>query len=79
MLETSKPQGNKFLCTPLELTAVDIAFYNEISTVIMLAKIKMKKKEFPNIFAWIASLSEVQEVSECDEKLLDVLSKYEFD
>ena len=53
MLECAKPQGNKFLCTPLEFTAVDIAFYNEISTVLILTKIKIRKKELPNLFAWI--------------------------
>ena len=79
MLESAKPQGNKFLCTPLELTAVDIVFYNEISTVLILSKIKLHKKEFPNLFAWVTSISEVAEISECDEKLLDVLVKYELD
>ena len=79
MLDSAKPQGNKFLCTPLELTAVDIVFYNEISTVLILSKIKLHKKEFPNLFAWVTSVSEVAEISECDEKLIDVLVKYELD
>ena len=79
MLESAKPTGNKFLCTPLEMTAVDIVFYNEISTVLILSKIKLRKKEFPNVFAWVSSMSEVAEISECDEKLLDVLMKYELD
>ena len=79
MLESAKPTGNKFLCTPLEMTAVDIVFYNEISTVLILSKIKLRKKEFPNVFAWVSQMAEVAEISECDEKLLEVMVKYELD
>ena len=61
------------------MTAVDIAYYNEISTVLVISKIKLHKKEFPNLFAWIQELASVPEISENDEKLLDVLVKYELD
>ena len=58
---------------------MDIAYYNEISTVLVISKIKCHKKEFPNLFAWIQEVSSVPEISDNDEKLLDVLVKYELD
>ena len=67
MLETAKPQGNKFLCTAMNMTAVDIAFYNEITTVLILSKIKLHKKEYPHLSAWIKEMMDVEEINEVDE------------
>lgn len=43
-----------FLIAAQEPTAVDIIFYNEISTALMLTRIKWLEQRYPNIFEWIS-------------------------
>jgi len=69
-------KDKEYLCTSVEFSAVDIAFYNEISTVMLLSGFKLKRTQFPNLFAWIGRLADVAEIGNSDDRFLEVLTKY---
>lgn len=66
-----------YLCTMNEPTAVDVMFYSEISTAIMLTNIKAMKKQFPNLIRWITNLNDFDQFSEMDEKLVKIIEEHE--
>ena len=49
----------KFLISSNEPIVVDIIFYNEISTALMLTRVKGFKRSFPRIDAWITLMGEI--------------------
>jgi len=69
----------KFLISSNEPTVVDIIFYNEISTAIMLTNPKGFKKTFPNIEVWLTLMGEIAELGEMDDILLHVIEKYKLE
>lgn len=66
-----------FLISAQEPTAVDIIFYNEISTALMLTRIKWLEQRYPNIFEWITLMgTTIQELDAMDEILGEIVDKY---
>ena len=66
----------KFLISSNEVTVVDIIFYNELSTALMLTRVKGFKRQFPNVGKWIELMNETPELNDMDEKLVEAIEKY---
>ena len=66
----------KFLIMSNEPTVIDIIFYNEISTALLLTRVKGFRRQFPRVESWITLMGEVNELNEMDEKLVAVIEKY---
>ena len=49
----------RYLIARNEPTAVDIIFYNEVSTALMMSRIKGFKREYPHIDKWIGLMGEI--------------------
>ena len=63
----------------MEPTVVDIIFYNEISTVLMLTRIKGFKRAYPKVEPWLMAMGEIEELSNQEEKLVDIIEKYQLE
>ena len=70
-------QNQMFLVTAQEATAVDIIFYNEISTALMLTRIRWLEQRYPKIFEWLTLMgSTIAELDAMDEILGEIVDKY---
>ena len=49
--------NSNYLCTSAHMSIVDLAFYNEISTVMYIEGNKMFKGDYPNLYKWLKRLS----------------------
>lgn len=58
---------------------VDVAFYNEISTVFFLDKYAMRKGDNPHLYKWLKRMGEHKEVAQADDQLLAALQKVGLD
>jgi len=47
----------------MEPTVVDIIFYNEISTALLLTRIKGFKRAYPKVEPWLMAMGEIAELS----------------
>ena len=56
-------KSSQYLVTAMEPTVVDIMFYNEISTALMLTRIKGFKRADPNVEPWLMAMGEIEELS----------------
>ena len=72
-------EARQFLIANNEPTVIDIIYYNEISAAIMLTRIKGFKRLYPRISKWINMMGEITELAEYDEKLVEVIDKYELE
>ena len=73
-------QNQMFLIAAQEPTVVDIIFYNEISTALMLTRIRWLEQRFPKIFEWITLMgTTIQELDAMDEILGEIVDKYILD
>ncbi len=59
-----------------EPTVIDIIFYNELSTALLLTRFKGYKKKFPNFRQWITLMAEIAELQEQEEKLCTIIDNY---
>ena len=68
--------NRQFMIAKNEPTVVDIIFYNELSTALLLTRFKGYKKRFPNFRQWITLMAEIAELGEQEEKLCSILDTY---
>ena len=62
-----------------EATAVDIIYFNEISTVIFLLNMPGFKKKYPNLEKWISFMNEIPQLIEYTNELDEIITKYELE
>lgn len=59
-----------------EPTIVDIVFFNEISTALLLTVFKGMKRQYPNINSWIDVMYEIAELNDNEDKLAEAIDQY---
>ena len=72
-------EKRQFLIANNEPTVIDIIFYSEISTALYLLRLKGFQKRYPRVQAWIKLMSEVEGLLALDEKLVEMIEKYELE
>jgi len=68
-----------YLITAIEPTVIDIIFYHEISTALMLTRIKNFKGQFPRLSTWIKNMGDIHELNEQEIKLVKVIEDYQLE
>jgi len=68
--------GGDFLIMRNEPTVVDIVFYNEISSGLMLTRVKGFKRMFPRVDHWVSLMGEIPELENHAEKLVEAIDMY---
>lgn len=68
--------GGDFLIARNEPTVVDIVFYNEISSGLMLTRVKGFKRMFPRVDHWVTLMGEISELENHAEKLVEAIDNY---
>ena len=69
-------EGKQYFVTVDEASVVDIVFYNELTSIFMIYavnRIKTIMRQNGNLKRWIENLSNVNELMEMDDKLLNVI------
>ena len=66
-------ENRQFLISASEPTVVDIVFYNEISSGLMLTRIKGFKRMFPQVDAWVTNMGEIGELETHAEKMVELI------
>ena len=66
-----------YICGTDDYLLVDIAYYNEILTVLALQNKKLSGLDYPNLNKWMNDINNITEVSICDEELTKVINKYQ--
>lgn len=66
-------QDRQFLIAKNEPTVVDIIFFNEISTALLLTVFKGMKRQYPNINSWIDVMYEIAELNDNEDKLAEAI------
>ena len=69
-------ENRQFLISSSEPTVVDIVFYNEISSGLMLTRIKGFKRMFPRVDAWVTNMGEIGELETHAEKMVELIDHY---
>ena len=72
-------ENRQFLIANNEPTVIDIIFYNEMSTSLMIMRIKGFKRMFPRIEQWVTLMGEIPELNSSEEQLVGVLEKYQLE
>lgn len=55
---------------------MDIIFYNELSTALLLTRFKGYKRKLPNFRQWITAMADIAELGEQEEKLCTIIDNY---
>jgi len=71
--------GRSFLISAHEPTVIDIIFYSEMSTVILLMRIKGLKRMFPGVSKWIGLMGDIDEMDDIIENLVQTIDKHELE
>ena len=72
-------ENRQFLIAKNEPTVVDIVFYNEISSGLMLTRIKGFKRMYPRLDEWVTNMGEIGELENHVEKLIEAIDTYELE
>ena len=72
-------EDSDFLLSDDSFTAIDIAYYNKIKTVQALTLCQIDEEQFENLADWFTRMSEVDEIEDSDERLYEIIEKYELE
>ena len=72
-------ENRQCLISANEPTIIDIAWYNEMITVILLMRIKGIKKMFPRFAKWSDMMSKSNELQDVIDKLLETISEHDLE
>ena len=62
-----------------EPTVIDMIFYNEITLVLLLLRIKGLKKMFPRLSKWISLMGDINEIDEVTNLLAKIVDEHELE
>ena len=66
-----------FICGE-NITVVDLMYYNEIVTILMLTKTELTESKYPHLAVWFnQNMRNVPELLKLDKQLMEVVAKYE--
>lgn len=69
----------QFLVAANEPTVIDIIYYNDLVTALFLMRVKGFKRQYPLTERWITLMGEVHELIDGQEKLAEIIEKYELE